>query len=118
MNKRNIHLTADGGMRVGVKEIGQEAYADKTQSTIVKAWNLSSFPAYKSRLWNQEAEINQKGSSQRGSSRHSDHDYSSRSVSRHSEGHDSRSGSPAVGSTTSSRRPGNERNFSGLRHAS
>jgi hypothetical protein len=27
-------------------------------SMFVKAWNYSSMPAYKSRFWNQEAEIN------------------------------------------------------------
>ena len=29
-------------------------------SYLVKAWNYSSLPNYKSRLWNQEAEINHK----------------------------------------------------------
>lgn len=118
MHKRNIHLTADGGMRVGVKEIGQEEYADKTQSTIVKAWNLSSWPEYKSRLWNQDAKVNQKKSIHRSSSHHSDHGHGSRSVSRHGDGQDSRGGSPASASASGVRRPGNERSVSGLRHAS
>lgn len=39
-------------MRVGVKEIKQENYVDSTQSFLVKAWNLSTWPAYKSKLWN------------------------------------------------------------------
>lgn len=46
------------GVKVGVKELRNENYVDNTQSLLVKAWNLSSFPAYKSRLWNQDAEIN------------------------------------------------------------
>ena len=111
MHKRNIHLTADGGMRVGVKELKHEDYSDKTQSTIVKAWNLASWPEYKSRLWNQEAEINQK----RSGSRHSDH--GSRSGSRH--GDERRHESPGrVGSSSGVMRPGVERAGSGLRHAS
>jgi hypothetical protein len=41
------------GMRVGVKEVKDESYVDTTQSYIVKAWNLSTWPGYKSRLgWN------------------------------------------------------------------
>ncbi len=35
-----------------------ENYVDKTQGFLVKAWNLSSWPEYKSRLWNQDAPIN------------------------------------------------------------
>ena len=60
MAKRNIHLTSDGGMKVGVKQMSQEEYADKTQKKVVEAWNLSSMPNYKSRFWNQEAEINKR----------------------------------------------------------
>jgi hypothetical protein len=41
-------------MRVGVKELKDESYVDKTQSYFVKAWNLSTWPAYKSRIWNRE----------------------------------------------------------------
>ena len=41
------------GMKVGVKEIKTESYVDSTQSILVKAWYLSTWPAYKSRLgWN------------------------------------------------------------------
>jgi hypothetical protein len=40
-------------MKVGVKEVKTEKYVDKTQNVLVKAWNLSTWPAYKSRLgWN------------------------------------------------------------------
>jgi len=42
-------------MKVGVKEIKNENYVDRTQSILVKAWNLSSWPGYKSKLWNKEA---------------------------------------------------------------
>ncbi|KAF2232826.1 hypothetical protein EV356DRAFT_504833 [Viridothelium virens] len=52
MEKKNIAFTKDG-MKVGVKEIKDEEYADKTQSVLVKAWNTASIPNYKSRLgWN------------------------------------------------------------------
>ncbi|KAI9654635.1 MAG: hypothetical protein M1821_005842 [Bathelium mastoideum] len=52
MEKKNIAFTKDG-MKVGVKEIRNEEYADKTQGVLVKAWNSASIPAYKSRLgWN------------------------------------------------------------------
>jgi len=53
MQKKNVVLTKDG-MKVGVKEIRQDRYVDKTQSLFVKAWNLSTWPAYKSRFWNKE----------------------------------------------------------------
>lgn len=83
MDKKNVSFSKDG-MKVGVKQVNDEDYADKTQryihicycdmldrlkqnehgnlrwltlvfrhSYLVKAWNYSSFPAYKSRLgWN------------------------------------------------------------------
>ena len=31
MEKRNMSWTKDGGLKVGVKEVGTEAYEDKTQ---------------------------------------------------------------------------------------
>lgn len=40
MGKKNVVFTKDG-VRVGVKEIENEQYVDKTQSWVVKAWNLS-----------------------------------------------------------------------------
>ncbi|KAG7009326.1 hypothetical protein G7Y79_00003g011940 [Physcia stellaris] len=59
MQKKNILVTKDG-MKVGVKEVKEESYVDTTQSFLVKAWNYSTWPAYKSRLWNQqEAEHDQ-----------------------------------------------------------
>ncbi|EOD44080.1 hypothetical protein GTA08_BOTSDO10606 [Neofusicoccum parvum] len=56
MEKKNVVFTKDG-MKVGVKEVRDEDYSDKTQSFLVKAWSYTSFPAYKSRLgWNKEAQ--------------------------------------------------------------
>ncbi|KXJ90602.1 hypothetical protein Micbo1qcDRAFT_71465 [Microdochium bolleyi] len=40
MAKRNMVFTKDG-MKVGVKHIENEKYVDKTQSYLVKAWNLA-----------------------------------------------------------------------------
>lgn len=54
MQSKNVVFTKDG-LKVGVKEIKNENYVDRTQSILVKAWNLSSWPGYKSRLWNKEA---------------------------------------------------------------
>jgi len=59
MAEKNVSLTQDG-MRIGVRQIKDEDYVGKTQNVLVKAWNLSSWPQYKSRLWNQEAEVNEK----------------------------------------------------------
>lgn len=81
MGKKNIVLTKDG-MSVGVKHVRDEDYEDKAQrcgtanlgtpavratwmsadehewnSLLVKAWNYSTWPAYKSRLWNKEAQV-------------------------------------------------------------
>ncbi|KAG5950120.1 hypothetical protein E4U53_005466 [Claviceps sorghi] len=39
MGKKNVVFTKDG-MRVGVKDVQNESYVDKTQSWVVKAWNL------------------------------------------------------------------------------
>jgi len=55
MEKRNITFGKEGGLRVGVKEMNAEEYSDKTQSWLVKAYNESAWPAYKSRLWNKGA---------------------------------------------------------------
>ncbi|KAL4820798.1 hypothetical protein BDW67DRAFT_180357 [Aspergillus spinulosporus] len=44
MEKRNVMFTKDG-MKVGVREVGEE-------DILVNIWNHTSFPAYKSRLWN------------------------------------------------------------------
>ncbi|KAJ5468091.1 hypothetical protein N7475_005843 [Penicillium sp. IBT 31633x] len=50
MERKNIAFTKDG-MKVQVKEVRDEAYKDQTQSVLVNMWNHTSFPAYKSRLW-------------------------------------------------------------------
>jgi len=63
MEKKNISFTKDGGLKVGVKDVKGEAYEDKTQSVLVKAWNFASFPGYKSRMWNTEATPNFKRTS-------------------------------------------------------
>ena len=51
MQAKNVVFTKDG-MKVGVKELKTESYVDTTQGFLVKAWTLSEWPAYKSRLWN------------------------------------------------------------------
>ena len=53
IHSKNVVFTKDG-MKVGVKEVNTESYVDTTQSFLVKAWNLSTWPEYKSRLWNKE----------------------------------------------------------------
>ncbi|KAL8775108.1 MAG: hypothetical protein Q9209_000587 [Squamulea sp. 1 TL-2023] len=52
MEKKHVVVTKDG-MRVGVKEVGREGYVDRTQSVLVKAWNLSSWTRG---VWRQEGE--------------------------------------------------------------
>ncbi|KAF6218572.1 hypothetical protein HO133_005922 [Letharia lupina] len=59
MEKKNISFGKDG-MKIGIKEVRNENYVDQTQSLLVKAWNYSSWPAYKSRFWNKENEPPQK----------------------------------------------------------
>ncbi|KAM0245590.1 hypothetical protein ACHAQJ_010516 [Trichoderma viride] len=41
MGKKNVVFTKDG-VRVGVKHMQNEKYVDKTQSYVVKAWNLAN----------------------------------------------------------------------------
>jgi hypothetical protein len=41
MGKKNVVFTKDG-VRVGVKQMQNEKYVDKTQSYVVKAWNLAN----------------------------------------------------------------------------
>jgi hypothetical protein len=53
MQSKNVVFTKDG-LKVGVKEVKNESYVDTTQSFLVKAWNLSTWPEYKSRLWNKQ----------------------------------------------------------------
>ncbi|KAK4540332.1 hypothetical protein LTR36_009289 [Oleoguttula mirabilis] len=53
MEEKNIGFTKEGGLRVGVREMADERYADKTQNVLVNVWNNAAFPNYKSRLgWN------------------------------------------------------------------
>jgi len=61
LQSKNVTFSKDG-MRVGVKELRDENYVDRTQGFLVKAWNLSTWPAYKSRLWNkpQEPEVKER----------------------------------------------------------
>lgn len=70
MERKHVVFTKDG-MKVEVKELQDEAYKDRTQrcvslrccigvnancglagSVLVNVWNHTSFPNYKSRLWN------------------------------------------------------------------
>jgi hypothetical protein len=53
VQSKNVVFTKDG-MKVGVKDVNTESYVDTTQSFLVKAWNLSTWPEYKSRLWNKQ----------------------------------------------------------------
>ncbi|CAG7918178.1 unnamed protein product [Penicillium olsonii] len=57
MERKNIAFTRDG-MKVQVREIKDEAYKDRTQSVLVNMWNHTSFPAYKSRLWDMSGSSN------------------------------------------------------------
>jgi len=54
MEKKNLTFTKDG-LKVGIQEIKDEDYKAKSQSVLVNVWNHSSFPGYKSRLWNSNA---------------------------------------------------------------
>ncbi|QKX56191.1 uncharacterized protein TRUGW13939_03291 [Talaromyces rugulosus] len=54
MEKKNIKFSKDG-MKVSMKEVNDEDYKDQTQSVLVNVWNHSSFPGYKSKLWNNGA---------------------------------------------------------------
>ncbi|KAF7592809.1 hypothetical protein BBP40_012492 [Aspergillus hancockii] len=58
MEKKNVVWTRDG-MKVGVKELNDEDYKDRSQSVLVNMWNHTSFPAYKSRLWNMTGSTNE-----------------------------------------------------------
>ncbi|KAJ5287505.1 hypothetical protein N7478_003191, partial [Penicillium angulare] len=50
MERKHMVFSKDG-MKVRVKEIKDEEYKDRSQSVLVNIWNHTSFPAYKSRLW-------------------------------------------------------------------
>jgi hypothetical protein len=61
MSENNVQLGPEG-IRIGVKQVKDEDYVGRTQDMLVKAWNLSSWPAYRSRIWNKDADINSKKS--------------------------------------------------------
>lgn len=56
LQKHNITYSADGGMKVGVKQKTDEEYSGGIQSGLVNMWNESRWPDYKSRFWNKEAQ--------------------------------------------------------------
>jgi len=75
MEEKHIAFSKDG-LKVGVREVSDEDYAAAqqkcvlpicfvvdhsadNQSYLVKAWNASSFPAYRSKLWNREETLRQ-----------------------------------------------------------
>ncbi|KAL4873389.1 hypothetical protein BDV12DRAFT_159897 [Aspergillus spectabilis] len=68
MEKRNVMFTREG-MKVGVRQVGEEEYVDRSQSVLVKIWNHTSFPAYKSRLWDMTGSAGTSGSSRTGEGR-------------------------------------------------
>ncbi|KAI1001536.1 hypothetical protein K3495_g6666 [Podosphaera aphanis] len=49
MQHKNVVFSKDG-VKIGVRELGNESYVDKSQSYLVKAWNLSTFPGYSGRF--------------------------------------------------------------------
>jgi len=67
MDKKNVKVSRVG-MTVGVKELKDEDYKDRSQSVLVSVWNHSSFPAYKSRLWGSGANTQSQGNSSSSSS--------------------------------------------------
>lgn len=53
LEQKNVIFSKEG-LKVGVKDVKNESYVDATQNFLVKAWNLSTWPEYKSRLWNKQ----------------------------------------------------------------
>ncbi len=45
MARHNMLFTKGGGMRVGVRQVDQESYVDRTQRWAVKAWNMGESAA-------------------------------------------------------------------------
>ncbi|KAF2227932.1 hypothetical protein BDZ85DRAFT_255131 [Elsinoe ampelina] len=95
MEKKNVVFTKDG-MKVGVKEVSAEEAADRQQNYLVKAWNFSSMPAYKSMFWNKEEQARQKALSKQGKSSGSSSGPSSPGVSRVSTGQSLHASRPAA----------------------
>jgi len=56
MEEKNISFSKEG-MKVGIKELGGREEDAKVQNMLFKAWNYSSWPAYKSRFWNKEKAV-------------------------------------------------------------
>ncbi|KAJ5953117.1 hypothetical protein N7454_000013 [Penicillium verhagenii] len=50
MERKHVVFSKEG-MKVSMKEVNDEVYKDQTQSVLYNMWNHTSFPAYKSRLW-------------------------------------------------------------------
>jgi hypothetical protein len=53
LEERHLSVSKDGA-RIGVKPKDTEHLVDATRDGIVKVWNLSTWPDYKSRLWNKQ----------------------------------------------------------------
>ncbi|MCJ1294332.1 hypothetical protein MMC34_005890 [Xylographa carneopallida] len=56
MEDKNIRFSKDG-MKVGIREKDARDEDAQVQSLLFKAWNYSSWPAYKSRFWNKEKKV-------------------------------------------------------------
>lgn len=52
--KHHVSYQKGGGMKVGVKEKGDEEYSSAMQKGLVSAYNESKWPDYKSRFWNKD----------------------------------------------------------------
>lgn len=61
MRHKNVMISRDG-VKIGVKDLGNESYVDKTQSYLVKAWNLSAPSDYSSRFRIQSSSSDRKQS--------------------------------------------------------
>lgn len=58
LEKKKILCTKDG-VKVSVKHVEDETYVDKTQSVLVKAWNLSGAQNIKNGLLGKEGKMQQ-----------------------------------------------------------
>lgn len=90
MEDHNVSVGKDG-LKIAVKEVKHEDYVDSTRNVLVQAWNLSSWPGYKSRFWNKEKDSKSKSGKSSSSSGSKSRSGSSRSG----------ASSPAVGSSSS-----------------
>lgn len=93
MEKKHVSFTKDG-MKVEYKQVNDEDYAsaqqryalhalssigqlhggdtDRSTSYLVKAWNYSSLPNYKSRFWNKDEQARQAALAKQGKASGSD----------------------------------------------